>query len=158
MKERIMKSGVYEGYSFKQMLNIRNSMDRRKIEPLEYVNIDDIDTNDFQIEGYDPIAKEEREHSIDYADVVLKSLDEELSFILRGRFGIGKSQFPQNILTLGDIAETLGVTRERVRQLEAKALMEAKELLERAMKPKLTSILKYTDAETEEERELEVTI
>lgn len=50
--------------------------------------------------------------------ILVDSLGERLSFVLRERFGLDGGE-PR---TLGDIAKQLGVTRERARQIEAKAL------------------------------------
>lgn len=51
-------------------------------------------------------------------DVVLESLTEREQKVLRMRFGIGERQD----YTLEEVGKVLGVTRERVRQIEAKAI------------------------------------
>ena len=52
-------------------------------------------------------------------DVMLEGLSDREKYILRGRWGIldGKGKY-----TLEELGETLGVTRERIRQIESKAI------------------------------------
>ncbi|HPA46661.1 MAG TPA: sigma-70 family RNA polymerase sigma factor, partial [bacterium] len=54
----------------------------------------------------------------DRLDDLLKTLPEREEVILRLRYGIGGSK----TFTLDEVAERFGVTRERVRQLEVRAL------------------------------------
>ena len=65
------------------------------------------------------------EETIQHADMLnrlrelLESIDEREATILRLRYGLGESQEP---MTLKDIGKVVGLTRERVRQLERETL------------------------------------
>lgn len=56
-------------------------------------------------------------------DTALESLPERERFILRRRFGLGDDE----VRSLEDLGHELGVSRERVRQLEARALVKLKQ-------------------------------
>lgn len=63
---------------------------------------------------------------IEHLRAVLPRVQGKLAYVLRHRFGLdGKPE-----LTLAEIGEELGISRERVRQHEMKALQDLKELLE----------------------------
>ncbi len=53
---------------------------------------------------------------------ILNRLDEREQKIITARFGLGRGNEP---LTLKQVGEEMGVTKERIRQLEARALTEA---------------------------------
>ena len=54
----------------------------------------------------------------DIINSVFDTLSEKEAEVLRLRFGIGSDK----ALTLAEIGEVMGVTRERIRQIETKAL------------------------------------
>jgi len=55
---------------------------------------------------------------------ILDRLDEREQRIITARFGLGRGAEP---LTLKEVGEVMGVTKERVRQLEARALMKLRD-------------------------------
>jgi len=69
-------------------------------------------------------AQVRREASI---DKILKRLDEREQKIIIGRFGLDHSQEPQ---TLKEVGASLGVTKERIRQIEARALGKLRQAAE----------------------------
>jgi len=67
-------------------------------------------------EGALLIAQSQRE---DQVEKILRRLDEREQKIIASRFGLGRDVEP---LTLKQVGEAMGVTKERVRQSEARAL------------------------------------
>ncbi len=67
-----------------------------------------------------PIAKQETNQQVQR---VLSSLTEREQMVIRLRFGFGQDE----PWTLEEVGQTMSVTRERVRQIEAKALQKLKE-------------------------------
>ncbi len=78
-----------------------------------------------QDERTDPYAEESahqrRQHELGR---ILTSLDEREQQIIVARFGLGRGNEPA---TLKQVGEVLGVTKERIRQLEARALSKLRE-------------------------------
>ena len=60
-------------------------------------------------------------------DAIDSALDSREQFIIRSRYGLDGN----GVLTLREIADKLGMTYERVRQIEVSALMKLRERLER---------------------------
>ncbi len=60
---------------------------------------------------------------------ILNRLDEREQKIISARFGLGRGSEP---LTLKEVGEEMGVTKERIRQLEARALMKLREAADEA--------------------------
>lgn len=60
-------------------------------------------------------------------DAIDSALDSREQFIIRSRYGLDGNE----VLTLREIAEKLGMTNERVRQIEVSSLMKLRERLER---------------------------
>jgi RNA polymerase sigma factor (sigma-70 family) len=57
----------------------------------------------------------------------LDELDEREQRIIVSRFGIGRSGEP---LTLNEVGDEIGVTKERVRQIESRALAKLRKVAE----------------------------
>ena len=77
-----------------------------------------------------PVSRQETNQQVER---ILDSLTEREQMVLRLRFGIGQDE----PWTLEEVGQTMSVTRERVRQIEAKALQKLKEP---AMKDMLAAI------------------
>ena len=75
-----------------------------------------------------PSEAVEKASSIDAVrDAIDNALDSREKFIVRARYGLDGN----GVLTLREIAERLGMTHERVRQIEVSALTKLRERLER---------------------------
>ena len=75
-----------------------------------------------------PSEAVEKASSIDAVrDAIDNALDSREKFIVRARYGLDGN----GVLTLREIAEGLGMTHERVRQIEVSALTKLRERLER---------------------------
>ena len=77
-----------------------------------------------------PVSRQETNHQVQR---ILDSLTPREQMVIRLRFGIGQDE----PWTLEEVGQTMSVTRERVRQIEAKALQKLKEP---AMKDMLAAI------------------
>ena len=91
---------------FKQRDRFRTSHDE------VFVSTEERRTNPYLLEN----AQQQRESQIGQ---ILKRLDEREQAIIINRFGLDHSQEPK---TLKEVGATMGVTKERVRQIEARAL------------------------------------
>ncbi len=70
-----------------------------------------------------PLVEEGAQHTREaQIERILRRLDEREQKIIIGRFGLDHAQEPQ---TLKEVGASLGVTKERIRQIEARALVEA---------------------------------
>ena len=75
-----------------------------------------------------PSEAVEKASSIDAVrDAIDNALDSREQFVVRARYGLDGN----GVLTLREIAEKLGMTHERVRQIEVSALTKLRERLER---------------------------
>ena len=74
-----------------------------------------------------PSEAVEKASSIDAVRDAVNALDSREQFIIRSRYGLDGN----GVLTLREIAERLGMTHERVRQIEVSALAKLREQLER---------------------------
>ena len=75
-----------------------------------------------------PSEAVEKASSVDAVrDAIDNALDSREQFIIRSRYGLDGN----GVLTLREIAERLGMTHERVRQIEVSALTKLRERLER---------------------------
>lgn len=82
-------------------------------------------TRDQRSDEYEQeLAQAQREAQIGR---ILGRLDEREQRIIRRRFGLGPGQEP---LTLKEVGEEMGVTKERVRQIEARALSKLRQAAE----------------------------
>ena len=84
-----------------------------KTKLMEFVSIDELVEEETIEEKYEQKALREA------IENVLKNLKPKEAEVIRLRFGLNESG---EVMTLGDIGELYGITRERVRQIEAKAL------------------------------------
>ena len=83
-----------------------------------------------QDERMDPYAEETIQRSRQRElSKILNRLDEREQKIITARFGLGRGNEP---LTLKQVGEELGVTKERIRQLEARALSKLREAADEA--------------------------
>ena len=75
-----------------------------------------------------PSEAVEKASSIDAVrDAIDNALDSREKFVVRARYGLDGN----GVLTLREIADKLGMTHERVRQIEVSALTKLRERLER---------------------------
>jgi RNA polymerase primary sigma factor len=70
----------------------------------------------------DPVESAEKALLVDHIEEILATLTPRERVVLKMRFGIGRD----TACTLGEIGSYLGVSRERVRQIEAEALAKLK--------------------------------
>jgi RNA polymerase primary sigma factor/RNA polymerase sigma factor len=83
-----------------------------------------------QDERLDPYAEESVQRSRQRElSKILNRLDEREQKIISARFGLGRGKEP---LTLKEVGEEMGVTKERIRQLEARALSKLREAADEA--------------------------
>ncbi len=83
-----------------------------------------------QDERVDPYAAESVQRSRQRElSKILNRLDEREQKIISARFGLGRGKEP---LTLKEVGEEMGVTKERIRQLEARALSKLREAADEA--------------------------
>ena len=79
-------------------------------------------------DGVSPSEAVEKASSIDAVrDAIDNALDSREKFVVRARYGLDGN----GVLTLREIAEKLGMTHERVRQIEVSSLTKLRERLER---------------------------
>ncbi len=65
-----------------------------------------------------------RESLISHVDELIKELDPREQIVIKNRFGLEN----ETTMTLGELGKKLGVSRERVRQLESRALKKLRKL------------------------------
>ncbi len=83
-----------------------------------------------QDERMDPYAEETVQRSRQRElSKILDRLDEREQKIITARFGLGRGSEP---LTLKEVGDEMGVTKERIRQLEVRALMKLREAAQEA--------------------------
>ncbi|WP_146403586.1 sigma-70 family RNA polymerase sigma factor [Planctomycetes bacterium CA13] len=83
-----------------------------------------------QDDRLDPYAEESVQRSRQRElSKILDRLDEREQKIITARFGLGRGSEP---LTLKEVGEEMGVTKERIRQLEARALTKLREAADEA--------------------------
>ena len=101
--------------------NIRNAIDAIKIQPSSLSDLNDVDAEIDFIESFASVSPYEsfaQSESAKILHTIIKKLPKVEQQIIVLRYGIGlKSE-----RTLNEIGSILGVTRERVRQIETKAL------------------------------------
>lgn len=76
-----------------------------------------------------PVEYTERHERADQVAAMIRGLDERTQVIIKMRYGLGQPGDPedwQNEHTLEEIGAYLGITRERVRQIEKQTLQELK--------------------------------
>lgn len=71
-----------------------------------------------------------RREELERLQVLLKTLDDRKQKIIRMRFGLGGKKDP---MTLQEISEQVGLSRERVRQLINEALEQMRQIIKRAV-------------------------
>ena len=62
-----------------------------------------------------------------HLDIWLKQLNEKQKRVVEGRFGLNGSKMS----TLEEVGNEIGVTRERVRQIQVEALAKLRDIMER---------------------------
>lgn len=80
--------------------------------------------------GEKDVPASDRQHVQQAIEAGLDELSDREREVLRGHFGLGKSAQP---VTLEQLGKKLGVTKERVRQIEQKALARLREVLSPAL-------------------------
>ncbi|QDV68805.1 RNA polymerase sigma factor SigB [Rosistilla carotiformis] len=86
----------------------------------------------------EPFMSEQRwEHLRSRLGVLLDSLDRREKLIIRARFSIGPHS---KVQTLQAIAARLGISKERVRQIESRAITKLQEMASMAESPELQSV------------------
>lgn len=75
----------------------------------------------------DPMLVLQEEDLLKHIDLWLSQLNEKQRIVVEKRFGIGGGE----IATLEEVGAEIGITRERVRQIQIEALKKLRELLER---------------------------
>ena len=61
--------------------------------------------------------------------IIIQELDEREQYVILNRFPLGESVIPQKPKTLKEIGEHLGVSKERIRQIELQALQKLRHTL-----------------------------
>jgi RNA polymerase primary sigma factor/RNA polymerase sigma factor len=75
-----------------------------------------------------PLVEEGQQHTREaQIERILRRLDEREQKIIIGRFGLDHAQEPQ---TLKEVGASLGVTKERIRQIEARALSKLRQAVQ----------------------------
>ena len=111
----------------------RMTSEERSVSVVESLNekIGDGDTefaDSLASDEVSPSEAVEKASSIDAVrDAIDNALDAREQYIVRARYGLDGNE----VLTLREIAEKLGMTHERVRQIEVSALTKLRERLER---------------------------
>lgn len=111
----------------------RMTLEERSVSVVESLNekIGDGDTefaDSLVSDEVSPSEAVEKASSIDAVrDAIDNALDSREQFVVRARYGLDGN----GVLTLREIAEKLGMTHERVRQIEVSALTKLRERLER---------------------------
>jgi RNA polymerase primary sigma factor len=106
-------------------INIRNAIDAIKIQPSSLSDLNDVDAKIDSIELFASVSPYEsfaQSESANILHTIIKKLPKVEQQIIVLRYGIGL----QSERTLNEIGSILGVTRERVRQIETKALTRLK--------------------------------
>lgn len=75
----------------------------------------------------DLAAVEQAQRSL--RQIIIQELDEREQFVILNRFPLGESVIPQKPKTLKEIGEHLGVSKERIRQIELQALQKLRHTL-----------------------------
>ena len=111
----------------------RMTSDERSVSVAESLTekIGDGDTESADSLASDEVSSSEAEEKASSMDAVRDAIDNALDgreqYIVRARYGLDGN----GVLTLREIAEKLGMTHERVRQIEVSALTKLRERLER---------------------------
>lgn len=114
------------GLSEEQVKMLRSALNSGTHNP---DNVNDTNTGMFNAladpRNTDPANELMSRNELQLLSELMEAVDERQAKILRMRFGIGVDQ----PMTLSDIGEKLGLTRERIRQLENEAIHQLQEAL-----------------------------
>ena len=131
----IEKFNYTKGFRFSTYATLAIAKDYARILPAEVARLDKVGSSDFsdafedvQDQSlWDVVAIEKANKSLD--DVIKANLNEREQYIIRNHFGLSSSLIRKKARSMNDIGLELGISKERVRQIELKALQKLRHTL-----------------------------